>query len=82
MATREFEKKYPYTEHVDHMEDGLKTNVQYDRFGSAAKVDPKEIALVKKIDRHMMVCALYYELEMSVDRQIANSLVDVFPQLS
>lgn len=29
--------------------------VEFDRFGAAAKTDPAEIALVKKIDLYMMV---------------------------
>jgi hypothetical protein len=33
----------------------LKPIPQYDKFGSAAKTDPREIALVKKIDLYMMV---------------------------
>lgn len=37
-------------------DDDPKKNVQQpDRFGSFVKVDPKEIALVKKLDWHMMV---------------------------
>lgn len=33
----------------------LQANDQLDRFGSYAKVDPAEIALVRKLDIHMMV---------------------------
>lgn len=33
----------------------LQTNEELDRFGSYAKVDPVEIALVRKLDIHMMV---------------------------
>jgi hypothetical protein len=55
MTKVDVEKNDSHVEHLDHMEDGLKISPQYDRFGSAVKVDPKEIALVKKIDWHMMV---------------------------
>lgn len=46
------------TNHVEYLEDPEKpasATPQYDRFGSFAKVDPKEIALVRKIDLYMMV---------------------------
>lgn len=33
----------------------LQTNDELDRFGSYTKVDPVEIALVRKLDIHMMV---------------------------
>lgn len=38
-------------EHIDHRDEVLKPTPQYDKFGSAAKTDPREIALVRKIDR-------------------------------
>jgi hypothetical protein len=41
-------------EHIDHCDEVLKPTPQYDKFGSAAKTDPREIALVKKIDLYMM----------------------------
>lgn len=45
------------TDHVEYLGDPEKSSSapQYDRFGSFAKVDPKEIALVRKIDLYMMV---------------------------
>ncbi|QRD91058.1 putative MFS transporter [Aspergillus flavus] len=44
------------TDHVEYLGDPEKSSSapQYDRFGSFAKVDPKEIALVRKIDLYMM----------------------------
>jgi hypothetical protein len=48
------EKKAPYAEHIGDVEKASQVP-QYDRFGAAAKVDPKEIALVRKIDCYMMV---------------------------
>ncbi|KAJ6079708.1 hypothetical protein N7467_009461 [Penicillium canescens] len=54
MTKGDVEKNDSHVEHLDHIGDGLKTSPQYDRFGSAVKSDPKEIALVKKIDIHMM----------------------------
>ncbi|EXJ80151.1 hypothetical protein A1O1_08293 [Capronia coronata CBS 617.96] len=39
---------------IDRVDEESRPGVQYDRFGSAAKVDPVEIALVKKIDLYMM----------------------------
>ncbi|KAF4266492.1 hypothetical protein KXW23_002271 [Aspergillus fumigatus] len=41
-------------EHIDHRDEVLKPTPQYDKFGSAAKTDPREIALVRKIDLYMM----------------------------
>lgn len=43
-------------EHCDDTRDDLKKDIeQPDRFGSYAKVDPKEIALVRKLDLYMLV---------------------------
>ncbi len=43
-------------EHYDDTrDDPKKENEQPDRFGSYAKVNPKEIALVKKLDLYMLV---------------------------
>ncbi|GAW27382.1 putative MFS transporter [Rosellinia necatrix] len=43
-------------EHCDDTRDDPKLDVERpDRFGSYAKVDPKEIALVRKLDMYMMV---------------------------
>lgn len=43
-------------EHYDDTRDDPKRDIeQPDRFGSYAKVNPKEIALVKKLDLYMMV---------------------------
>ena len=60
------EKDISGVEHVDlapsettvtHFDKSLGIDVgQLDRFGAASKVDPREIALVRKLDRHMMVC--------------------------
>lgn len=44
-------------EHIDFSEN-LKDERQVDKFGSAAKVDLKEIALVKKLDLYLMVIIL------------------------
>lgn len=35
-------------------------NVKVDAFGASAKTDPKEIALVKKLDWYMMVSACVF----------------------
>lgn len=43
------------TEHVEN-KDGEKSTGRHDRFGSVAKTDPKEIALVRKLDLYLMVC--------------------------
>ncbi|KAI9035866.1 putative MFS transporter [Aspergillus affinis] len=43
-----------HIEHVEQNDEPLKSTTQYDRFGSAKKTDPKEIALVRKIDIYMM----------------------------
>lgn len=43
------------TEHVEN-QDGEKSTERHDRFGSVAKTDPKEIALVRKLDLYLMVC--------------------------
>lgn len=43
----------------DHEEDIRKPHEgtpKYDQFGSFTKFDPKEIALVRKLDLYMMVC--------------------------
>lgn len=44
-------------DHIDHQESPKKGGFQAhpDKFGSAAKVDPKEIALVRKLDTYLMV---------------------------
>lgn len=42
------------TEHVEN-QDNEKSAERHDRFGSVAKTDPKEIALVRKIDLYLMV---------------------------
>lgn len=52
---------------VEHAEDkldlsdqkALQAIDQLDRFGSHAKIDPAEIALVRKLDIHMMVRILH-----------------------
>lgn len=54
------EKPMASLEHAENEVDlsdqkALRTNDQLDRFGSHAKVDPVEIALVRKLDIHMMV---------------------------
>lgn len=43
------------TEHVEN-QDNENNAERYDRFGSVAKTDQKEIALVRKIDLYLMVC--------------------------
>lgn len=43
------------TEHVEN-QDGEKVEERHDRFGSVTKTDPKEIALVRKLDLYLMVC--------------------------
>lgn len=52
------EKEAPYAQHIGDVEKSEQIP-QYDKFGSAAKVDPKEIALVRKIDCYMMVWPVY-----------------------
>ncbi|KAI1346330.1 MFS transporter-like protein [Xylaria sp. FL0043] len=62
-------------EHYDDTRDGPKNDVieQPDRFGSYAKVDPKEIALVKKLDLYMMpVLWLMYFLNFLDRNAIVN----------
>ncbi|KAL4924555.1 putative MFS transporter [Aspergillus undulatus] len=55
------EKDNIYAEHVSDVEKSGQSP-QYDKFGSAAKIDPKEIALVRKIDCYMMptLWAMYF----------------------
>lgn len=43
------------TEHVENQDNDKNAEI-HDRFGSVAKTDPKEIALVRKIDLYLMVC--------------------------
>ncbi|RAH47323.1 putative MFS transporter [Aspergillus brunneoviolaceus CBS 621.78] len=43
-----------FMEHVEEAEKGSQSTPQYDQFGSTAKVDPKEIRLVRKLDAYMM----------------------------
>ncbi len=52
------EKEGPYAEHLGDVEKSEQIP-QFDKFGSAAKVDPREIALVRKIDCYMMVWPVY-----------------------
>ncbi|RMJ11856.1 hypothetical protein CDV36_008496 [Fusarium kuroshium] len=49
-------KDEPTVDHVDFQEDMMKpTDVEHhDKFGSHAKTDPEEIALVKKLDMYLM----------------------------
>lgn len=59
-ATTVDEKPMASVEHGENELDlsdqkALQSNDQLDRFGSYAKVDPAEIALVRKLDIHMMV---------------------------
>lgn len=49
------EKGYGHVERMSTHQSDMKPSPQYDQFGAAAKVDPKEIALVRKIDIYMMV---------------------------
>lgn len=49
------EKGYGHVERVNTYQSDMKPSPQYDQFGAAAKIDPKEIALVRKIDIYMMV---------------------------
>ncbi|KAL2831136.1 major facilitator superfamily domain-containing protein [Aspergillus cavernicola] len=55
------EKDTIYSEHIGDVEKSG-TIPQYDKFGAADKVDPKEIALVRKIDTYMMptLWAMYF----------------------
>lgn len=57
-------------EHYDDTRDDPKKDIeqQPDRFGSYAKVDPKEIALVKKLDLYMMVTHYCLSRVMEVDQ--------------
>lgn len=48
------EKVESATEHVEN-QDGEKNAARHDKFGSVAKTDPKEIALVRKLDLYLMV---------------------------
>lgn len=55
------------------VDDDPKKNVQQpDRFGSFAKVDPKEIALVKKLDWHMMVCISIYNPHTIIEHELSR----------
>lgn len=54
-ATTVSTKAEGQVEHIDHRDEVLKPTPQHDKFGSAAKTDPREIALVRKIDLYMMV---------------------------
>ncbi|RSL90121.1 hypothetical protein CDV31_015751 [Fusarium ambrosium] len=55
-ATNIINKDEATVDHVDFQEDMMKpTDVEHhDKFGSHAKTDPKEIALVKKLDMYLM----------------------------
>lgn len=54
-------------EHVDsEQEDQVENGTQADKFGSIAKTDPKEIALVKKLDLYMMVRTDMHSLSLAV----------------
>lgn len=52
--------------------DDPKNFQQPDRFGSFAKVDPKEIALVKKLDWHMMVCISIYNPHTITEHELSR----------
>jgi hypothetical protein len=56
------EKMAGVVEHIDNKPEALIVDpekapvVEFDRFGAHAKTDPKEIALVRKLDMFIMVC--------------------------
>ncbi|KAJ0299762.1 hypothetical protein COL516b_008879 [Colletotrichum fioriniae] len=64
-----------HVDHIDYQEipkDGG-TKVQADKFGSVAKVDPKEIALVRKLDTYLMpILWLMYFLNFLDRNAIVN----------
>ena len=68
-----------HVEHVEQHDEPLKSTTEYDRFGSAKKTDPKEIALVRKIDIYMMVCPLHMVEICEANTTSAHSLAHVFP---
>ncbi|KAI0424840.1 MFS transporter-like protein [Xylaria sp. FL1042] len=71
----ELTKNGAVLEHDDDTRDDPKKNIieQPDRFGSYAKVDPKEIALVRKLDLYMMpVLWLMYFLNFLDRNAIVN----------
>ncbi|KAE8315070.1 major facilitator superfamily domain-containing protein [Aspergillus transmontanensis] len=70
-------------DHVEYLGDPEKSSSapQYDRFGSFAKVDPKEIALVRKIDLYMMVCILFVGYDPS-DDSVCGTYTDPDDQIS
>lgn len=92
------EKAVQAVEHIDQkfgtsMNDPEKpVLVELDRFGAHAKVDPKEIALVKKLDLYIMVCldllslVVDFRCALSYKQKLINcpaNIVDhVFPQFS
>ncbi|KAF9870750.1 major facilitator superfamily transporter [Colletotrichum karsti] len=62
-------------DHVDYQQDPKPTDTgqQPDKFGSVAKVDPKEIALVKKLDMYLMpILWLMYFLNFLDRNAIVN----------
>ncbi|KAJ8106034.1 hypothetical protein ONZ43_g7198 [Nemania bipapillata] len=74
LAPVEWTKGGAVIEHCDDTRDDPKRDIeQPDRFGAYAKVDPKEIALVKKLDLYMMpVLWLMYFLNFLDRNAIVN----------
>ncbi|KAI1757015.1 MFS transporter-like protein [Xylaria castorea] len=74
LQAAESKKDEVVLEHYDDNRDDLKKDIeQPDRFGSYAKIDPKEIALVRKLDTYMMpVLWLMYFLNFLDRNAIVN----------
>jgi hypothetical protein len=81
------EKAMASIEHVDNKldlsdpdaEKALRANEHLDRFGSHAKVDPGEIALVRKLDIHIMVCSsLHWDLSSPEKYQTSDIICSQF----
>ncbi|KAF5863542.1 hypothetical protein ETB97_009786 [Aspergillus alliaceus] len=70
------------THHVEYLKGVGQSSTQYARFGSFAKVDPKEITLVRKIDLYMMVWSTQCLWDLCPFQVFsADSLADVLLQL-
>jgi hypothetical protein len=90
-VTQKDEKSAVMVEHVDNKltlspsePEELKPvhEEQLDRFGAHAKTDPKEIALVKKLDLYMLVCVeITTTFWLSLILCAANSMAHVLSQL-
>lgn len=66
-------KHYEEKTDLEHGKDGVLENTDYT--GAQAKTDPAEIALVKKIDWRLMVCAFYLDFEADQTRRCSTKIL-------